>query len=286
MIFVAVCLTPILALFAIFSFAPIAMVIWLSVHHSNDGSLDAPYVGLHYYNYAFTQDDLFTTSLVNTFKYVAVSVPLNIVISLPIAIGLNNIKRLRAFFRSSFFLPTVASAVAVSLVWLPIYDPQAGWLNAALDKLGLPTESWLGDPSTALWSVMVAAVWQDLGYNIIVFLAGLQSIPSDFYDAAKVDGAGPWSRAWHITLPLLQRTFVFVLVLTIISYMQEFTHIQVMTGGGPIDSSRTLVLHIYETAFGTAPLLGYGSAVSLVLMGIILIITLIQLRLLRQRWEY
>jgi ABC-type sugar transport system permease subunit len=289
MIFVAACLIPILALFTIFSFVPIGMVIWLSVHHSNDGALDTPYIGLHYYDFAFTQDDLFRTSLINTFKYVVVSVPLNIVLSLPIAMGLNQIKRLRAFFRSAFFLPTVASAVAVSLVWLPIYDPQSGWLNAILDKLNLPflqSQSWLGDPNTALWAVMVAAVWQDLGYNIIVFLAGLQSIPQDFYDAAKVDGAGAWSRTRHITIPLLQRTFAFVLVLTMISYMQEFTHIQVMTQGGPIDSSRTLVLHIYETAFGTNPLMGYGSAVSLVLMGIILVITLVQLRLLRQRWEY
>jgi ABC-type sugar transport system permease subunit len=288
MMFVAICLIPILALFAVFSFVPIGMVIWLSLHHSNDGSLDTPYIGLHYYNYAFTQDPLFMTSLTNTLKYVVVSVPLNIVISLPIAMGLNQIKQLRAFFRSCFFLPTVASAVAVSLVWIPIYDPQWGWLNGAIDKfnLPLPALSWLGDPNTALWAVMTAAVWQDLGNNIIVFLAGLQGIPGDFYDAAKVDGAGPWARARHITLPLLQRTFVFVLVLTMISYMQEFTHIQVMTGGGPIDSSRTLVLHIYETAFGTNPLMGYGSAISMVLMGIILVITLIQLRLLRQRWEY
>jgi ABC-type sugar transport system permease subunit len=133
--------------------------------------------------------------------------------------------------------------------------------------------------------VLAAAVWQDLGYNILVFLAGLQGIPNDFYDAAKVDGAGPWQRFRGITLPLLQRTTLFVLVLTMISYLQEFTHIQVMTQGGPIRSSETLVLYIYAKAFEDLQM-GYASAMSIVLMGIILLITVVQMRLLRSRWEY
>lgn len=288
LLFVAVCLVPIMALFAIFSFLPIGMAIWLSVHQTSDGSLTAPFNGLHYYDYAFHVDPDFPPALKNTLKYVVVSVPLNFAFSLPIALGLNQITRLRAFFRSAFFIPTVASAVAVSLVWLPMYDPQYGWLNAFLNKVGLSslTQSWLSDPSTALWSVMGAAVWQDLGYNILVFLAGLQSIPGEFYDAAKVDGAGPLARTVRITIPLLRRTLVFALVLTIISYMQEFAHIQVMTGGGPVNTSDVLVLHIYNTAFGSNPLLGYACAMSIVLMAIIMVITLMQLWLFRQRWEY
>ena len=283
--FVAICLTPMLALFALFSFIPIAMAIWLSLHRYNQLSAVSPFLGLTNYRYAFTQDALFLQTLGNTLKYVVVAVPLNIAVSLPIALGLNRLEKLRALFRTSFFMPTVASAVAVSLVWLPIYDPQAGWLNALLARLNLPTASWLGDPKTALWSVLVAAVWQDLGYNIIIFLAGLQSIPGEFYDAAKVDGANVWARTRHITLPLLQRTFVFVLALTTISYMQEFTHIQVMTQGGPVNSSESLVLYVYLTAFQDFRM-GYASAMSVVLMVIILVITLLQLRLLRQRWEY
>jgi ABC-type sugar transport system permease subunit len=283
--FVAICLTPMLALFALFSFFPIGMAIWLSLHRYNELAATSPFLGLTNYQYAFNQDPLFLQTLGTTLKYVLVSVPLNIVISLPIALGLNRMKKLRALFRTSFFMPTVASAVAVSLVWLPIYDPQAGWLNALLSRLGLPTLSWLMDPNTALWAVLVAAVWQDLGYNIIIFLAGLQSIPTEFYEAAKVDGAGTWARLRHITLPLLQRTFVFVLALTTISYMQEFTHIQVMTQGGPVNSSESLVLYIYLTAFQDFRM-GYASAMSVVLLVIILIVTLVQLRLLRQRWEY
>jgi ABC-type sugar transport system permease subunit len=284
--FVTIWLTPIMALFLIFSFLPVGMVLWLSVHQTNTGELTAPFNGLHYYDYAFHVDPFFSQALTNTIKYVAISVPVNLVVSFPIALGLSRIERLRALFRTSFFIPVVASAVAVSLVWLPIYDPQSGWLNALMGRIGLPTEAWLQDPSTALWSVMAAAVWQDLGYNIIIFLAGLQSIPTDFYDAARVDGAGPWSRLCRITLPLMQRTIAFVLVLTVISYMQEFTHIQVMTNGGPINSSNVLVLYIYQTAFGSNPLLGYASAMAVVLLGIILVITLAQLYLLRQRWEY
>ena len=285
MTFVAVSLVPIMALFTIFSFAPIAIVAWLSLHRYNQLAPTSPFIGLRNYAFALGQDPFFLNALGNTLKYAIVGVPLNISLSLPIALGLNQIQRLRALFRTAFFLPAIASAVAVSLMWIPIYDPQAGWLNALLDGLGLPTRSWLRDPGTALWAVMVTAVWQDLGYNVIVFLAGLQGIPNDFYDAAKVDGAGAWPRFVNITIPLLQRTTLFVLVLTMISYLQEFTHIQVMTQGGPIHTSETLVLYVYLKGFQDFQM-GYASAMSMMLMGIILLITLVQLRLLRTRWEY
>ena len=137
-------------------------------------------------------DPFFRNALENTLKYAIVAVPLNIVFSLPVALGLNQIHRFRAFFRTAFFMPVVASAVAVSLLWTTIYDPQAGWLNAFLNQVGLDPQPWLRDPDLAIWSVLVAAVWQDLGYNILILLAGLQGIPDDFYDAAKVDGAGAW----------------------------------------------------------------------------------------------
>jgi ABC-type sugar transport system permease subunit len=283
--FVAISLVPILTTIAIFSLVPIGMVIWLSFHRYNQLAPTSPWIGLRNYEFAFQTDPFFRNALENTIKYAIVAVPANIVLSLPIALGLNQIARFRAVFRTAFFMPVVASAVAVSLLWRTIYDPQAGWLNAFLDMVGLTTRSWLTDPSLALWSVLAAAVWQDLGYNILIFLAGLQGIPDDFYDAAKVDGAGPWRRFRDITIPLLQRTTVFVLVLTMISYLQEFTHIQVMTNGGPIRSSETMVLYIYAKGFEDLQM-GYASAMSIVLMGIILVITIVQLRLLRSRWEY
>jgi ABC-type sugar transport system permease subunit len=283
--FVAVSLIPILTLIAVFSLLPIGIVIWLSFLRYNQLAPTSPWIGLRNYEFAFQTDPFFRNALENTLKYAIVAVPANIVLSLPIALGLNQITRLRALFRTAFFMPVVASAVAVSLLWTTIYDPQAGWLNAFLDLVGVAPRSWLADPDLALWAVLAAAVWQDLGYNILVFLAGLQGIPDDFYDAAKVDGAGAWQRFRGITVPLLQRTTVFVLVLTMISYLQEFTHIQVMTQGGPVRSSETLVLYIYTKGFEDLQM-GYASAMSIVLMGIILIVTLIQLRLLRTRWEY
>lgn len=283
--FVAISLIPIMALFFVFLILPIGIVAWLSFHRYNQLAPVSPWIGLRNYTFAFQRDPFFRNALENTLKYAVVAVPVNIVISLPIALALNQLQWLRSLFRTAFFLPVIASAVAVSLLWIPIYDPQYGWLNGFLDWLGFSGHAWLADPNTALWAVLATAVWQDLGYNIIVFLAGLQGIPTDFYDAAKVDGAGRWARFKDITLPLLQRTMLFVLVLTMISYMQEFTHIQVMTAGGPVHSSETMVLYIYLKGFQDFSM-GYASAMSMVLMGIILFVTMAQMWLLRSRWEY
>ncbi len=287
MAFVASGLIPILALFAVFAFAPVGIVLWLSLHRYNQLAPTAPFIGLRNFEYAFATDPLFLNALTVTLKYALVAVPLNLLIALPIAVGLNQLIWLRPVFRSAFFLPTVASAVAVSLIWRFVYEPQVGALNAVLGILGLPQPSWLADPATALWAILITAVWQDLGYNILILLAGLQTIPDDFYDAAKVDGAGPWPRFFDITLPLLSRTLLFVSVLTMISYLQQFTYVQVMpiTPGSPIHSTETLVLYIYTKAFSNMQL-GYASAISVMLMAIILVITLLQFRLLRTRWEY
>ncbi len=285
LVFVFGWLTPILVLFATFSLIPIGIAVWLSLHRYNQLAPVSPFLGLRNFTFAFTTDPAFLNALGNTGKYAAVAVPLNIVLSLAVALGLNRITRLRTLFRTVFFLPAIASAVAASLLWIPIYDPQAGWLNSALGLLGFSGRSWLDDPNTALWAVMVTAVWQDLGYNVIVFLAGLQAIPQEFYDAARVDGAGVWAKFRQVTLPLLQRAFVFVFCLTTIGYLQEFTRIQVMTQGGPIRSSETVVLHIYQRAFGDFQM-GYASAMSIILMLIILVVALAQLRALRTRWEY
>ena len=287
MAFVASGLIPIMVLFTIFAFAPVGIVIWLSLLKYNPLAPTAPFIALRNYQFAFTTDPFFLNSLTVTLKYALVAVPFNLIIALPIAVGLNQVTRLRAVFRSAFFLPTVASAVGVSLIWRYLYEPQTGALNGVLGAFGLPQPSWLADPSTALWAILVTAVWQDLGYNILILLAGLQTIPDDFYDAAKVDGAGPWSRFVGITMPLLSRTLLFVSVLTMISYLQQFTYVQVMpsTPGGPVRSTETMVFYIYTKAFSNMQL-GYASAVSVVLMLIILVITLIQFRVLRTRWEY
>ena len=202
----------------------------------------------------------FINSLIVTLKYALVAVPLNLIIALPIAMGLNQVTRLRAVFRSAFFLPTVASAVAVSLIWRYVYEPQTGILNAALATLGLPQPSWLADPATALWAILITAVWQDLGYNILILLAGLQTIPDDFYDAAKVDGAGAWPRFKDVTIPLLSRTLLFVSVLTMISYLQQFTYVQVMPRTRRPDQFDLDpgLLHLHQSLFQHAARLRLG----------------------------
>src|SRR5918994_391289 len=282
MTFVATGLIPILALFVIFAFAPVGIVLYLSLHRYNQLAPVAPYIGTRNFEFAFTNDALFINALTVTLKYALVAVPLNLLIALPIAMGLNQVSRLRAVFRSAFFLPTVASAVAVSLIWNFMYQPQAGVLNAFLGSVGLPQPSWMADPVLTLWAILVTAVWQDLGYNILILLAGLQTIPDDFYDAAKVDGAGPFARFKDVTIPLLSRTLLLVTVLTMISYLQQFTYVNIMPAGGPggpIHTTETLVLYVNTKALSNMQL-GYASALSVLLMIIILIVTLVQFRFL------
>ena len=283
--FVALTLTPIMLLFLVFSFLPIGISIFLSFYRYSPLDMNAPFIGLRNYIFAFTRDPAFQASLWNTIKYVLIAVPLNIVLTLPIALALNTIKRLKPFFRAIYFVPAITSLVAVSLVWTYLLDPQAGLVNSLLTSLGLRAHAWLGEPETALYALIVVAVWQDMGYNVIVFLAGLQTIPDTFYEAAMVDGANAWQRFRHITLPLLSRTTLFVTVLTTISYMQVFIPMQVMTHGGPLNSTRTIVLHVWDQAFQYLKM-GYASALSVVLMLMLLVITLIQFRFLRTNWEY
>ncbi len=283
--FVALALTPIMLLFFIFSFLPIGVSIFLSFYRYSPLDMNAPFIGLRNYIFAFTKDPAFQASLENTIKYVLIAVPLNIVLTLPIALALNRIKRLKPFFRAIYFMPAITSLVAVALIWLYLLDPQSGMVNGLLNSLGMPRRAWLGEPETALYALIVVAVWQDMGYNVIVFLAGLQTIPDTFYEAAMVDGANGWQRFRHITLPLLSRTTLFVTVLTTISYMQVFIPMQVMTHGGPLNSTRTIVLHVWDQAFQYLKM-GYASALSVVLMLMLLVITLIQFRFLRTNWEY
>lgn len=283
--FVVFALTPIMLLFFIFAFLPIGVSIFLSFFRYSPLDVNAPFIGLRNYTFAFTKDPAFIASLENTLKYVVIAAPLNIVLTLPIALALNQIKRFKAFFRAIYFMPAIASLVAVVLVWRYLLDPQAGLINGILASLGIQGHAWLGEPEYALYAMIALSVWQDMGYNVIVFLAGLQTIPDTFYEAAMVDGANSWQRFRYITLPLLSRTTMFVLVLTTISYMQVFVPMAVMTQGGPLNSTRTIVLHIWNQAFQYLKM-GYASALSVVLLLMLLGITLIQLRLLRTNWEY
>lgn len=256
-----------------------------------------PFVGLNNYLDLFsdsTNGQLFRISLRNTLIFSLIYLPLNLLVTLPLAVLIESVsQRVKTFFRTIYFLPTVTSAVAVALVWGIIYNPTFGLLNLGLRSVGLKGFSWLTDPKTSVLGIplpMICAIitylWSDMGYNLVIFMAGLQGIPDVFREAAIVDGANAWQRFWHITLPLLRSTLTFVMVMTMLSSWQVFVIFFVLTGrGGPGNLTRVLVLHIYETAFRFQEM-GLAATVAMALFLIIMVTTLLQLKFLRKDWEY
>jgi len=284
--FIAASLIPIVSLLIIFALVPIAMGLWLSLYNYNPLNVASPFVGFGNFKEMMT-DTIFHKALFNTLIFVLISVPGNIIITLPVALAINAVsgKKLKDTFRTIFFLPTVTPIVAAALIWASIYDPSYGLLNMILSSFGINRIYWLSDPRTAMLSVIVVTLWQDMGYNIVIFLSGLESIPKMFYEAADLDGANRWTVFTKITLPLLSRTTLFIVVMTTISYFQVFTQVQIMTNGGPNYATQTLALSIYQNAFVYSRM-GYASAMAVVLMVIILMVSLIQMRLMRNDWEY
>jgi multiple sugar transport system permease protein len=239
------------------------------------------FVGLKNYR-DLLGNPLFWTALRNTLYFVVVGGPLSAAVSLAAAVAVNSkLVRWRALFRSAFFAPWVTTLVAVAIVWRYLYHPQYGLFNAALGHLGLGPIDWLGDPRWAMPSIILLSVWKNFGYNMLVFLAGLQAIPEELYEAAALDGAGAWHRFRHVTLPMLGPTFVFVGVVTMIASFQIFSEPYVMTQGGPLKATETLVLFMYEEGFRWWRL-GSAAAIAVVLFLLTLAGTLIQLRLRRE----
>lgn len=270
-------LAPSLAGFLLFTLGPAVASLLLSVMAWD--LIGSPrFVGLQNYR-AILRDDIFARVALNTVTYSGGVVPLLLVVSLALALALNAPLRGRTLFRTIFFLPVVSSTVAVAMVWRWIYAP-FGALNAVLVALGLPAVGWLTTTEWAMPSVILMSVWQSMGYSMVVFLAGLQSIPQHLYDAAAVDGATGWRRFRHITLPLLSPTTFFVVVMAVISTFQVFGQIYMLTGGGPAFATSTMVYYIYERAFLSLHM-GYASALAWVLSAAIFGLTLVQIRLQR-----
>jgi len=275
-----------LSLIGLFFFLPVLTGFLLSLTDFDlyaIGSLDTVrFVGLGNYRDLLTSP-LFWTSLRNTLYFVLVGGPLSVGLSLAAAVLLNSPRlRLRSFFRTVYFAPVVTTLVAVAIVWRYLYHPRYGLLNHALGWIGIGPIDWLGDPHWAMPAIILLAIWKNFGYNMLIFLAGLQTIPEELYEAASIDGAGPWRRFLHITLPSLGPVFLFVAVTTMIGYFQVFAEPYVMTQGGPLRSTTTLVLLMYEEGFRWWRM-GLGSAIAFVLFLITLTGTLIQLRLRRAR---
>ncbi len=230
-----------------------------------------------------------------TLLFAALVVPMNLLITLPLAVLIESVhRRMRPLFRTIFFLPVLAPSVGVAIMWGYIYHPQRGLLNALLGKvLGhMVVINWLGDPRLKIWgvpvalfAVIIAYLWQDMGYNLVIFIAALQDIPDAIKDAARIDGAGPWHMFFHVTLPLLRPTIQLTVILTMISAFQVFDLVQVLTDGGPKYQTQVLLLHIYNYAFRFQHM-GWAAAVSVVLFLVVLSLSLFQSWLLRTHWEF
>jgi multiple sugar transport system permease protein len=226
-------------------------------------------------------DPLFFLALKNTFYFVAIGAPLSVSASLLTALLINQRGvRGQGFFRTVFFLPVVTTLVAVAVVWRYLYHPRLGLLNYVLSLLGIEPIDWLGDPQWAMPSLIIMAVWKNFGFNMVIFIAGLKSIPRRLYEAAEVDGAGAFEQFRSITLPLLAPTFVFVGIVTLIGYFQLFAEPYVMTQGGPSGRTLSVALLMFEEGFRWWNL-GYAAAISFVLFLIILSGTVLQMLMRR-----
>jgi multiple sugar transport system permease protein len=233
-------------------------------------------VGLKNYT-RLLQDETFYTAFRNTLLYTAIFVPIQMTGALGIALLLNIRFRGRSFCRAVFFMPYVVTLVATAAVWRWLYDPTSGMINAVFAKLSLPTSLWLLGEKTALGSVIVYSIWQSIGYSMIIFLAGLQTIPQQYYEAAEIDGAGKYKSFFYITFPLLVPIILFILVMMTIGSFGVFSQIYVMTQGGPAYSTLVLVLYMYNQAF-TFLKLSYGAAIAVVFFIFVLAVTLIELK--------
>jgi multiple sugar transport system permease protein len=256
-----------------------------------------PFIGLGHFiemiRGTSVQANLFRISLRNTLIFAIAILPLNLAITLPLAWLLESIgSRFKSLYRTIYFLPVLTSSVGVALIWLSMYDPQAGWINAIIRNLGGTPVSWLSDPragfanvSVAMWAVILAYLWQDYGYNMVIFIAALQGIPQELKEAALIDGANSWQAFTRITLPLIRPTMLFVCVMTMLSSFQVFDIIQVMTNGDPGNQTQVLMLDIYKSAFRYQNM-GWAAAESFALFLIVMTVTIIQMRVLRTDWEY
>jgi multiple sugar transport system permease protein len=274
-------LLPNLIGFLIFTAVPVGAAFILAFY-DYDLLLGATWAGLENFRELFTIDRVFRAALFNTVYFTAVSVPLSVVLGLATAVLVNQALRGVVIFRSIFLLPYVTVTVALSLVWKWLYLPDIGLIDSVLGVVGIDGPAWLTSQTWAMPALILMSVWKGFGYNMVIFLAGLQGIPDHLYDAAKVDGATAWRRFLNVTLPLLSPTTFFVVVISVISSFQVFDQALIMTNGGPGTATTTLVLYIYQKGFQSFDM-GYAAAVALVLFAVIFVFTVIQF-LFQRRW--
>jgi multiple sugar transport system permease protein len=269
-------LAPTILLVSVFTVFPVLFSLFLSFHKWDYISAARPFVGLDNFR-RLINTPRFWSTLANSARYGFAIMPLNIAVAMILALMVNQKLRGITIFRSAYFSPVVTSSVAVGLIWSWIFDPAFGPLNYALSLVGIGPQMWLGSPKLALYSLVVMAVWNGVGYNMMLFLAGLQGIPQEYYDAAVVDGANTLQQFRMITIPLLSPTTFFVFITGLIGALQVFDQIYLLTKGGPAGTTRTIVFYLWEVGFESFEM-GYASAVAYFLFGVIFLLTLLNYR--------
>mgnify|MGYP000968900634 CR=1 FL=1 len=285
-IFIAV---PIL-FFILIRIAPTLFAFNISLHEWDILSQDKPFVFFDNFKTLF-KDNIFKKAMGNTVKYVFIGVPLQLIISLSIALLINRLTKGAGIFRTIYFLPYVTSTVAVAWVWRWMFMKQGGVINQIITAFGGTAQPFLDSTGQAIYVVIANIIWQSIGFNTIIFIAGLKQIPRTYYEASSIDGASPWIQFWKITIPLLNSTVVYLVVMATIQTLQVFTQVFNITGGGqgnpggPVNSTLSLVLYIYQAGFMNNKM-GLASAATIILFSIIIIITIIQLKFLTKKVEY
>lgn len=283
--FIIAGLLPIIIYFAIFSIYPILSAFFISLHKWNLLDKTRPFLGLDNYMWAI-HDPIFWISMKNTLYFAFFYVVVGTVLGLLLAVFVNNLRKpFIPLMRGVIFTPVVTSMVAVSLIFVWLYQPMFGVLNYILSFVGLGPYDWLNSPTQVIPSIIIMSVWKSVGYTMVIFIAGLTTIPREFKEAADVDGATPLWSFFHITLPLLRPTTLFVMVTGMIQAFQVFTQIYVMTQGGPGTASRTMVMHIYEVGFDFFEM-GRASALTFFLFAVIMMATLLMLKNFKANFEY
>lgn len=276
-------LLPATAGLIVFTFAPLAYAFWISLHDYQLLSGQLTWLGAGNY-VRLLADPLVGRSLVVSALYTAISVVAQVVVGLGLALLVKDHMPWLGFFRTAYFLPVVASFVVMATIWKFLYA-ESGLFNAMLVTFGLPAQPFLRSADQALAGIAALGVWKFVGFNMLIFLGGLQAIPADLYESAALDGAGPRQRLTHITLPLLKRVMLFVVVMTSIESFKLFTPVYVMTAGGPQESTTAIVFQIFRTGFRYYEL-GYAAAMSFLLLALVLVLMWFQFRALRTDVEY
>jgi len=277
---------PALIMLGLFFFVPVLLAFALSLTNFDLYSLadygNTEFVG--FANYAeLLRTPLFWKALGNTFYFVVVGVPLSIAVSLGAALLLNGAAtRLVGLFRTALFAPVVTTLVAVAVIWRYLLHTRYGFINYVLDAVGVAPVDWLGDPHWSMPAIILFAVWKNFGYNMVILLAGLQTIPSDLYEAARIDGANSWQRFRHVTVPALGPMLLLVSILTMAGYFQLFAEPYVMTQGGPVESTVSVLYFMYDQGFKWWNL-GFASAVAFALFLVMVLFTTLQYRFARAR---